>query len=83
MMYILAIILPPIALLLSGKIFQAIINLILILLSIVIFVVTLSFGSFISFLLYIISIIHAVFVVHGARIDRKIDDAVSRSNSER
>ena len=82
-MYILAILLPPIALLLSGKIFQAIINLILIFLSIVIFVVTLSFGSFISFPLYIISIIHAVFVVHGARIDRKIDDAVSRSNSER
>ena len=44
-MYILAMILPPIALLLSGNIFQAIINLIIILLSIVIFVVTLSLAA--------------------------------------
>ncbi len=79
MMYILAIILPPVALLVSGKIIQAIINLVLILLSLTIFVGTLSIGSFISFPLYIISIIHALFAVHGARTDQKIEAAVERA----
>ncbi len=82
MMYLLALLLPPIALLLSGKIFQAILNLILIILSIIIFVATLSLGSFISFPLYIISIIHAVLVVHGVRNDRKIEEAVSKAQSD-
>ena len=82
MMYLLALILPPVALLLSGKIFQAIFNFILIIISIVIFVGTLSLGSFISFPLYIISIIHAVLVVHGVRSDRKIEEAVSKARSE-
>ena len=81
-MYLLALILPPVALLLSGKIFQAIFNFILIIISIVIFVGTLSLGSFISFPLYIISIIHAVLVVHGVRSDRKIEEAVSKARSE-
>ncbi len=82
MMYLLAIILPPLALLMTGKIFQAIFNLILIVLAIFIFVGTLGFGSFLSFPLYIASIIHAVFVIHGARTDQKIEAAVRRANSE-
>lgn len=81
MMYILAIILPPLALLMTGKIFQAIFNLIMIVLSIIIFVFTLGFGSFFSFPLYIIAIIHAVFVVHGSKTDSKIEAAVKRANT--
>ena len=82
MMYLLAIILPPVALLMTGKIFQAIFNLVLIVVAIIIFVVTVGFGSFLSFPLYIISIIHAVFVVHGDRTDQKIEAAVKRANNE-
>ncbi|MBT3990958.1 MAG: YqaE/Pmp3 family membrane protein [Rhodospirillaceae bacterium] len=83
MMYILAIILPPVALLMSGKIIQAIINLVLILLSVTIFVGTLSIGSFISFPLYIISIIHALFAVHGNRTDSKIEAAVDKAINDK
>jgi len=83
MMYILAIILPPLALLLSGKVIQAIINLVLILLSVTIFVGTLSIGSFISFPLYIISIIHALIAVHGARTDNKIEAAVDKAINDK
>ncbi|MCZ6819066.1 MAG: YqaE/Pmp3 family membrane protein [Calditrichaeota bacterium] len=79
MIYILAIILPPVALLISGKIFQAILNLILIAVAIVIFVFTFGIGSFLSHPLWIISIIHAVFVVHGVRTDRKLETAVKRA----
>ena len=82
MMYLLAIILPPVALLITGKVFQAIFNLVLIVISIVIFVGTLGFGSFLSFPLYIASIIHAVFVVHGARTDEKIEAAVRRAGND-
>lgn len=80
MMYLLALLFPPIALLMSGKIFQAIFNLLLIVFSIVIFVFTLGLGSFISFPLYIASIIHAVIVIHGVQNDKKIEDAVRRAN---
>ena len=78
---ILAIILPPVALLMSGKIIQAIINLVLILLSLTIFVGTLTIGSFISFPLYIISIIHALIAVYNARTDSKIEEAVAKATS--
>jgi hypothetical protein len=79
MMYILAILLPPVALLLTGKLFQAIFNVGLIAISIIIFVGTFGFGSPLSFPLYIIAIIHAVFVVHGARTDDKIEAAVEKA----
>jgi hypothetical protein len=65
----------------TGKIFQAIFNLIMIVLAIIIFVGTLGFGSFFSFPLYIIAIIHAVFVVHGVRTDQRIEAAVERANN--
>jgi hypothetical protein len=73
-MYVLALILPPVSLFLIGKIFQAIFNLILFALSIVIFVGTFSFGSFISFPLWVISVVHALFVVHNHRTDTRMKE---------
>ncbi len=72
MIYILAIVLPPIALFVAGKPIQGIINAILFILSIVLFVFTLGFGSFLSFPLWVVSVVHALFVVHGYRTDQKI-----------
>ncbi len=73
MIYLLAIIVPPLALLIQGKIFQAIINALFWILGFVF----LFFGGFI---LWAITVIHAVIVVHGARSDartQKIVDAIN------
>jgi len=72
MMYILAVLLPPLALLLTGKIFQAIFNAAL-------FIVGLVFLILGGWLLWLLCVLHAVFVVHGDRADRrtqKIVDAI-------
>ncbi len=81
MLYILGIILPPIALFVVGKPIQAIFNLIIFVLSGLIFIGTLGFGSFLSFPLWIVAVIHALFVVHGHNSDKKIEriaDAVAQ-----
>jgi uncharacterized membrane protein YvlD (DUF360 family) len=67
MMYLLAIIIPPLALLLSGRLFHAVVNAILWGLSIVIFVFTLGIASFISSPLWIIAVVHAVYLVYSSR----------------
>jgi Zn-dependent protease with chaperone function len=67
MMYFLAIIIPPLALLLSGRIFHAVFNAILWGLSIFIFLFTLGIASFISSPLWIIAVAHAVYLVYSRR----------------
>lgn len=67
MLYILAILLPPLAVLFTGKIFQFIFNLILAAVGIVLAIFTLgTFG-----LIYILAIIHAIIVVHSYRQDKR------------
>lgn len=67
MLYILAVLLPPLAVLFTGKIFQFIFNLILAALGVILAVVTLgAFG-----LIYILAIIHAIIVVHGHRQNKR------------
>ncbi len=85
MLYIIGIILPPIALFMTGKVVQAIFNLIIFVLSILIFIGTLGFGSFLSFPLWIVAVIHALFVVHGHNSDKKIEKiatAVAQNSSD-
>ena len=72
MLYILAIILPPIALFVAGKPIQGILNAVLFLLSIIIFAVSIGTLSFLSFPLWVVAVVHALFVVHGYRTDQKI-----------
>jgi uncharacterized membrane protein YqaE (UPF0057 family) len=59
MLYLLAVLLPPLAVLLAGKPFQAIINLIVWLL------------TFLFVVPYVIALLHALFVVHNCYADRR------------
>ena len=73
MIYILAVLLPPVALLLNGQVFSAILNLVLI-------VPCLVFGLIIHPLLLVPSI-HAVIAVHmkhEERRHRELVDAIAR-----
>jgi hypothetical protein len=76
MLYVLAIAVPPLALLLAGKPFQAILNLILFVVSIVLAILT--FGT-----LWIVCVIWALVAVHNhyndERVRRAVDDAVRRN----
>ncbi|GEM_PF-2192038 len=68
-----------------GKPIQAIFNLIIFVLSGLIFVGTLGFGSFLSFPLWIVAVIHALLVVHGHNSDKKIEkiaDAVAQRGGD-
>lgn len=79
MMYLVALILPPVALFASGKVIQAVLNLIIWLFAIVILVFSLGFGSPVSFALWLVTAIHAVFSVHSKKADdrtQKVIDAV-------
>ncbi len=68
-MYLLAFFCAPLALLLTGKPFQALFSLILYVLSIV-FWVTIIFHS-VGFALWLIGVIHAVMAISDAREDRR------------
>jgi uncharacterized membrane protein YqaE (UPF0057 family) len=70
MHYFLALILPPLAILLAGKPFQSIFNLILFVVGVISF---LLFG----FLLWGLCIIHAFFVVHGRKQDKRTKEIIS------
>ena len=83
MLYLVALVLPPLALLLVGAWFQAILNLVLFLLSIIIFVGTLTLGSGLSFPLWIIAIAWAIVVVYRAKDEartRRIVTETLRNN---
>ena len=75
MHYFLALILPPVAILMAGKLFQAVFNGIL-------FVVGLIFFLFGGGFLSLLCIIHAFFVVHGHKQDKRqkeIVDAIKQN----
>lgn len=67
MIYLVALILPPLALLLYGKVFQAIFNLLLYVLAWVTFFATLLFGGSAGFVLWLIAALHAIFVVNDVK----------------
>jgi len=67
MIYLVALILPPLALLLYGKIFQAIFNLLIYALAWVVFVFSLFLGGSPGFVLWLIAALHAILVVNDAR----------------
>ena len=63
MLYILAILFPPLAILFTGKIFQAIFNLIIAVVGVVLFIVSIGALG----IVYLIAIIHAIIAVHDYR----------------
>ncbi len=79
MMYLLAIFCSPLALLFTGKPFQAIFNLILYVLSIVAWLTIVLHG--LGLLLWAVAFLHAALAIHSAHEDRRarmIADAMSR-----
>lgn len=80
MLYLVAIVIPPLAILLCGKPFQAIFNLLLLIFGLLIFVGTLGLANGITFVIWIACIAHAMFAVHGrnqAARDRALADSLS------
>ena len=71
MLYLVAIVIPPLAVLLCGKPFQAIFNLILLIFGILIFIGTLGLANGITFVIWIACIAHGMFIVHGRNQDRR------------
>lgn len=71
MIYLVALILPPLALLLYGKVFQAIFNLVIYLLAWVVFVFSLFLGGSPGFVLWLIAALHAILVVNEAKKDAR------------
>ncbi len=69
MLYLLAIFCSPLALLLIGKWFQAILNLLLYATALV-FAITIVFFH-IGFVAWIIAVVHAVLVINDHRADRR------------
>lgn len=67
MIYLVALILPPLALLLYGKVFQAIFNLLIYVLSWVVFIFSLFLGGSPGFVLWLIAALHAILVVNDAK----------------
>lgn len=71
MLYLVAIIVSPLAVLLCGKPFQAVFNLVLLIVGILIFFGTLGLASGITFVLWIACIAHAMFTVHRRNQDAR------------
>jgi len=67
MIYLVALVLPPLALLLYGKIFQAIINLVIYVLAWVVFIFSLFLGGSPGFVLWLIAALHAILAVNDAK----------------
>jgi hypothetical protein len=87
MLYLVAIILPPLALLMVGAWFQAILNLILFLLASILFIGTLTFASAITFPMWIICVAWAVIVVYRhkdeVRTRQIVTDTLRNHNPDR
>ncbi|MGX1305974.1 putative membrane protein YqiK [Amorphus suaedae] len=77
MIYVLAFFLPPLALLLEGKVFSALFNLILIVLVIVLSLLTLFTFAF----LLLIPSLHAIIVIAQARRKREHEELVEAARS--
>jgi hypothetical protein len=79
MIYLLAIFLPPLALLLYGKIFQAIFNFIICVLAIVLGILFIVLPGAPFVILWGIAVVHAVLAVNSAKQDaraREVADAM-------
>jgi hypothetical protein len=67
MIYLVALVLPPLALLIYGKVFQAILNLAIYILAWVVFIFSLFLGGSPGFVLWLIAALHAILAVNDAK----------------
>jgi uncharacterized membrane protein YqaE (UPF0057 family) len=79
MLYLVALVLPPLALLMVGAWFQAILNFILFVLSGLLFIGTLSFASPITFPMWVICVAWAAIVVYRAKDEARTRRIVSET----
>ncbi|WP_374366973.1 hypothetical protein [Dongia sp.] len=82
MIYLVALIFPPLALLLYGKIFQAIFNLLLYILAWLVFIFSLFLGGSPGFVIWLIAAAHAVLVINNAKKDARIEALVAGRRPE-
>ncbi len=82
MIYLVAILIPPLALLFKGKIFQAIFNGILWFASVVMFVFSFGILSGLTFPIWILTIIWAIIVVKGVNDDERTQQIVDAIKSK-
>jgi len=80
MLYLLAIFCAPLALLLIGKWFQAILNLGLYVAALVL-VITIVFSHF-GFVVWIVGVVHAVLVINNHRAERRTQAIIAASRKE-
>lgn len=71
MIYLVAIILPWLALLLTGHVFQAIFSFILWLVAVVLWIVTLTLATPITAVIWLVLVAHAVLVINNDRENRR------------
>jgi hypothetical protein len=80
MLYFIAIFCSPLALLLAGKPISAIFNLILYIVSIVLWATLILWHA--GFVVWAIAVLHAVFAIHDTRADRRARRVVSEMRRE-
>jgi hypothetical protein len=69
--YLLALFVPPLAVLLAGKPFQALVNVVFYGVAIVLLVMTFMFGGLLGWPFWLLAAVHAVLVVHGHHADER------------
>lgn len=83
MIYLVAIFLPPLALLLYGKIFQAIFNFLLCVLAIVLGIIFIVLPGAPFVILWGIAVLHAVLAVNSAKQDARARDVADAMRGRR
>ncbi len=82
MIYVLAFFIPWLALLLYGRVLQAIVNFIIWTAAVVVFVVTIGILSGLAGLLWILAVVHAILAINAVKQDRRnraLIEAIERS----
>lgn len=81
MIYLVAIFVPPLALLLIGKWFQAILNLVLYVAAwILTITIVFAWGGFVC---WAASVLHAILVINGYRADKRHQEMISAMAGEK
>ena len=82
MIYLVALFVPWLALLLIGRVFQAIVNFVLCAFAILILILSLGIFHGVSAILWLLCVVHAILAINAAKQDRRnraLIDAIARS----
>jgi hypothetical protein len=82
MIYLVALFIPWFALLLIGRVFQAMVNFALCVLAVLILVLSLGIFHGVSAILWLFCVVHAILAINAAKQDRRnraLIDAIDRS----